>query len=174
MLHHDVHMDRTVTRRYGKGLIPLALVFGLAGGIGGTLLVQPRTTVAQTRVPAAGPSTTMVHLSQYGGDLHAVLMALEAAGSVQKVGGNVTLLLDLEGVRLADTRLPSDVPMHPHVATVHEKYDKLVKGGAQVLVCAHCASVAGIDKASLRAGARLVRDEELGKAIQGANQILDY
>lgn len=167
-------MQKTAHTRYSRRLIPLALALGLAGGIGGTLLLQPNTTVAQTRAPAQAQTTTMVHLTQYGDDFHAVLMALESARTVQQAGGNVTLMLDLEGVRLADKRIPSDVAGHPHIASVHQMYDEIVKGGGQVLVCAHCASVAGIDQGSLKSGARLSSGQEFGRAIREATQILDY
>lgn len=175
-LHCGSLMQKTARTIHSQRLIPLALALGLAGGIGGTLLLQPNTTVAQTRAPAQAQAqtTTMVHLSKYGSDFHAVLMALESARSVQQAGGNVTLLLDLEGVRLADKRIPSDVAGHPHIASVHQIYDEVVKGGGQVLVCAHCASVAGIDKGSLKSGARLSSGQEFGRAIREATQILDY
>ncbi|HSF30385.1 MAG TPA: hypothetical protein VLK82_07930 [Candidatus Tectomicrobia bacterium] len=46
----------------------------------------------------------VVHPKHYTDDLHAVFMALGIAGLMQGKGAQVTLMLDLEGVRLADAR----------------------------------------------------------------------
>ena len=172
-LHRQFEMTNHVSSKHGRKLVPFALLVGLAAGAAGAVLLPHRDTVAQTRAPAS-PTNTMVHITKYGNDLHAVHMALASARAVQKAGGNVTLLLDLEGVRLADSRLVADVRMSSTDTSVRELYDAIVKAGGQVLVCAHCAAMAGVDTASMRPGARLVREDDLGKAIQAAGQIIDY
>lgn len=173
-LHRDPYMTKHVTKASGRRLVPLALMIGLAGTIGAGLLIPARIGSAQERPQAPGP-TTMVHLSQYGSEHHAVIMALQAARAVQKAGGSVTLLLDVNGVRLADARVPLEASRHGSSdMNVRELYDAFVKAGGQILVCAHCAALAGIDAANLRPGARMARGEDVGKAIQSSNQIIDY
>jgi predicted peroxiredoxin len=115
----------------------------------------------------------IVHLTHYTDNLHAVKMAVHLAAKMQEMGAEVTMLLDLEGVRLADTRQPGDLiwgkgdPISRELAT-------FVKAGGQMLLCPHCAEHAGITSATLRPGARIGAMGELPKVILAADKILDY
>jgi predicted peroxiredoxin len=115
----------------------------------------------------------VVHLRHYTDDLHAVLMALRVAGITQGKGAQVTLMLDLEGVRLADARQPNDLQWG-HGGTVAEAYDAFVKAGGKILVCRHCAMAAGIDEKSLRPGAQMAQEGGLADLIMAADKVLDY
>jgi flagellar biosynthesis/type III secretory pathway ATPase len=72
-------------------------VFFTLSGIGGVL------------AGAQAKQQIVVHLKHYTNDLHAALMALTIAELMQSKGAQVTLMLDLEGVRLADARQPLDL-----------------------------------------------------------------
>jgi predicted peroxiredoxin len=115
----------------------------------------------------------VIHLKHYTDNLHAVSMALKLGKGIQQKGGQVTLMLDLEGVRLVDSRQPQDlrwgteIPMSTH-------YEAFIKSGGRAVVCPHCAHAAGLTEKDLRAGARIATEEELAQLILGADKILDY
>ncbi len=53
-------------------------------------------------------------------------------------------------------------------------YDAFVKAGGKVLVCPHCAEVAGLKAQDLRPGAHLAKNlGELADAVLAADKILD-
>jgi predicted peroxiredoxin len=133
--------------------------------------VAPLTVQAE---PAAPPQAAVVHLTHATDDLHAAFMALKLAGAMQEKGARVTLLLDLEGVRVADTRQPGDL-VWGHGEPLATYYDSFVKGGGKVLVCPHCAAAAGMDAKVLRPGAQIAKDvAELAALLLAADKILDY
>jgi predicted peroxiredoxin len=89
-------------------------------------------------------------------------------------GAQVVLLLDLEGVRVADTRQPNDMRSGSG-EPLASYYDGFIKAGGKVLVCPHCASAVGLDTKSLRPGAQIAKDPgELAAALLAADKILDY
>jgi predicted peroxiredoxin len=92
---------------------------------------------------------------------------------MQGRGAQVTLMLDLEGVRLADVRQPNELQWG-HGGTVAEAYDAFVKAGGKIMVCHHCAMAAGIDEKSLRPGAQMAKDGGLSDLIIAADKVLDY
>lgn len=124
--------------------------------------------------PVAPAARVVVHLTHATDDLHAAFMAVKLAQAMQEKGAQVTLLLDLEGVRIADTRQPND--MHSGSGeSLASYYDGFVKAGGTVLVCPHCASAVGLDTKSLRPGARIAKDVgDLAAALLAADKILDY
>src|SRR6056297_4132235 len=64
-----------------------------------------QTTGAQNEAERRTQSQkVVVHLSHFTDDLHRCFMALKVAGMMQEAGAEVTLFLDLEGVRLAERR----------------------------------------------------------------------
>jgi hypothetical protein len=58
---------------------------------------------------AVAKQKVVVHLTHDTDDLRAVKMAVHLAGKMHEMGADGTLLLDLEGGRLADSRLPGDL-----------------------------------------------------------------
>jgi predicted peroxiredoxin len=117
--------------------------------------------------------SVVVHLSRYSNDLHAVSMAFTAASGLLKAGAQVTLFLDLEGVRLADTRVPQDLRWG-HGDAISTQYEVFVGAGGTILVCDHCARAAGLDAAHLRKGATLATGDALPQILLRADKILDY
>lgn len=148
---------------------------GLAGVfLGGLLsLVGPSITQAAPADSAAS-QRVVVHLSHSTDDLHAAFMALKLAMAMQEKGAQVTLLVDLEGVRVADARQPNDL-VWGHGEPLSTYYDAFVKAGGKVLVCPHCAAAAGLEAKSLRPGAQIAKDPgELATVLMAAERILDY
>jgi predicted peroxiredoxin len=100
-------------------------------------------------------------------------MALKLAIAMQQKGAQTTLMLDLEGVRLASTQQPQDLRWGTSDA-ISGYYDAFVKAGGRILVCPHCAQAAGVDAKALRPGAQIVKEEDLAAALLAADKILDY
>jgi sulfur relay (sulfurtransferase) complex TusBCD TusD component (DsrE family) len=100
-------------------------------------------------------------------------MAVHFAQYLQEQGADVTLLLDVDGVRLAEqgqAKAPGTTN-----AQISTYYDGFVKAGGKVLVCPHCAAVAGLTAQNLRPGAHLGKDlGELADVFLAADKTLDY
>jgi predicted peroxiredoxin len=124
-------------------------------------------------VHAQDKQSVVVHLTHYTDDLHATFMALKLASAMQQKEAQVTVVLDLEGVRLVSAQQPQDLRWGTSDA-IAGYYDAFVKGGGQVMVCPHCAKAAGLDEKTLRAGAKIVTEEALAGALLAADKILDY
>ncbi|NJL27596.1 MAG: DsrE family protein [Thermoanaerobaculia bacterium] len=146
----------------------------LAGLVLGALLVAllaPATPVMGQEPQKA--QKVVIHLKHYSDNLHAVSMALKLGTAIQKKGGEVTLMLDLEGARLADARQPQDLRWggETPMATFYEAF---TNAGGKVLVCPHCANAAGLKEKDLRGGARIGTEDDLAQLILDADKVLDY
>ena len=115
----------------------------------------------------------VVHLSHYSDDLHAASMALKIGKMLADAGAEVTLFADLEAVRLGDSRAPQNL-VWGEGKRVNELYDAFISAGGSIVLCPHCASVAGISKDDLRGGSRLGTEKEIAALFLAADKILDY
>lgn len=141
-----------------------------------TLLIALIASVGAVRFAdgqVAAKQKVVVHLSHFTDNLHAAKMALGLAGRMQTLGAEVTLLLDLEGVRLASKRDPQDLTWGAG-EPLSKSYDAFIKAGGKILLCPHCAHHAGIAETDLRPGARIGKEDDLAKAILAAAKVLDY
>ena len=142
----------------------VALIF-VAGVILGP---TPASSQAKTK------QKIVVHLSHYADGSHAAMMAVHFAQYLQEHGADVTLMLDVDGVRLAEKSQAQTTGSGMNAQTT-SLYDAFVKAGGKVLVCPHCAEVAGITAQNLRPGARLGKNlGELADTVLAADKILDY
>jgi sulfur relay (sulfurtransferase) complex TusBCD TusD component (DsrE family) len=142
------------------------------------MILAAATLIISLPISAASGAKTkqkiVIHLSHYADSSHAALMAVHFAQYLQEQGADVTLLLDVDGVRLADQR-----QVQTHATGVNAQistyYDGFVKAGGKVLVCPHCAEVAGLTAQNLRPGARMGKDlGELADTLLAADKTLDY
>ena len=115
----------------------------------------------------------VIHLSHYSDDLHAASMALKIGKMLAVAGAEVTLFADLEGARLGDRRVPQNL-LWGSGKPVNELYDAFVNAGGNIVLCPHCASVAGIGKDNLRDGSRVGTEKEIAALFLAADKILDY
>lgn len=136
----------------------------------GALLVLGQPTNA---ADAKAGQKVVVHLSKFTNDLHAASMAVKLASGMQEHGAEVTLFLDLEGVRLVDQGQPLDLAWG-HGKPIGEVYEKFVKAGGKAWVCPHCAHAAGLQEESLRAGAKIADEGSIPAMLLQADKILDY
>jgi len=116
----------------------------------------------------------VVHISHFTDDLHRCSMALKLATIMQKSGANVTLFLDIEGVRLADKRRPLNLTWGPSPTPLSEHYDHFVEAQGKVVLCPHCAKVATIGNSDLRANAKIGTTDDLSELLMSADKIMDY
>lgn len=149
--------------------IAAALVLGV---LGVPFVAGPGRAMAAEEAPAKA-RRVVVHLSHYTNDLHAAAMALKLGTAMQKKGGQVTLFLDLEGVRLADARQPQDLRWGGETP-IASYYEGFVKAGGRIVLCPHCAHAAGMKEGDLRGGARMATEDELAQLILEADVVLDY
>jgi len=150
-----------MSRAVRSGVFVCVVVALALSGLAGPALAQ------------AGQQKIVVHLSHFTDDLHAAFMAVKLAGAMREKGADVTLFVDLEGARLADTRQPQDMRWgHSDALSVH--YAALIKKGGRVLVCPHCAKAAGVTADSLRDGAKIGSEGEVADLLMAADKILDY
>lgn len=146
-----------------------------------TRTIVPVLVTAVLLACSAGPAPAqagskqkvVVHLTQYTDNLHAVKMAVHLAYLMQTMGAEVTMLLDLEGVRLADTRQPGEL-IWGKGEPISKELAAFVKAGGQMLLCPHCSEHTGLTTANLRPGARIGQHGELAKVILAADKVLDY
>jgi predicted peroxiredoxin len=124
--------------------------------------------------PAGAAQKVIVHVKQATDNLHAVSMALEIATEMAKQGAKVTFFVDLEGVRLADSRQPLGLRWGAQERTIGQLYDGFVAAGGEILVCPHCAAAVGLRASDLRKGARIGTFEQVAAAMLAADKVLDY
>lgn len=116
----------------------------------------------------------VVHLSHFTDDLHRCFMAFKVAQLMQAHGAEVTVFLDLEGVRLAERRQNLDLTWGADSPPLSEHYDKFTGAGGKVVLCPHCAKSARIGDMSLKRNAEIATEQSLGKMLVEADKIMDY
>lgn len=131
-------------------------------------------------VPGSAAASTddaqrvVVKLDHFTGDLHASFMAIKLAGGLAERQADVTLFVNLEGVRAVDARQPQDLAWGHSSSTFADHYNAFVDAGGRILVCPHCAKAAGLDESDLRQGAVIATEEQVMGMLLGADKILDY
>ena len=124
--------------------------------------------------PPAPRQRIIVHVSTFSEDEHTALMAMHMAENLQKLGADVTLLLDVSGVRLA-VKPHKGGTESPFQADLSASYDAFIKAGGKVLICPHCFHEAHLKNEDLRPGAYVGKSvEELAQAVLAADKTIDY
>ncbi len=119
----------------------------------------------------AQQKNVVVHIGQFSNDLHSTTMGLSIANIMKEAGADVTVFLDREGVRLADKRQKTLIFAD---SNAEELLQKLVKAGGKVIVCPHCAMVAGVDPAQMRDGCQMGSPESIAAMLMAADIVIDY
>ena len=160
----------SVTRSFGLGVFLAALATcPLAAGCAS--MVAPPAYAQTPQV--SQKQDVVVHLGSFTNDLHSAFMAFSLATNLQKHGASVTVFLDREGVRLADVRERGDLTWGDSGGT-SAAMAEFVQAGGKVVVCPHCASLAGIEADNIRPGARLATHEEVATIFLSANKVIDF
>ena len=139
-----------------------------------TASAQHQTQVGQSQTRGDGQNIIM-HLTHGTDDLHAAFMALKLGTNLQKRGAQVTLVLTLEGVRIASRNQPLDLRWGSSPMTLAQMYDDFVAAGGKVMVCPACAEATGITAANLRNGAQLAQEnQDIPSLILAADKIIGF
>lgn len=147
--------------------MPAVLLIVLATSVVG------RTALSDSDKPKPAQKI-VVHLSHFTDDLHRCFMALKLATLMQKSGGEVTLFLDLEGVRLAERRQLLDMTWGSNPTKLGEHYENFTEAGGKVILCPHCAKSARIGDMALKRHSEIGNEEMMAKMFLEAEKILDY
>lgn len=129
---------------------------------------------AEDENSAKATQNVVVHLSHFTDDLHRCFMALKVANLMQEHGANVTIFLDLEGVRLAERRQPLDLQWRADSPQLSEHYDNFINAGGKLILCPHCADSARIGDGALKRNAEIGTAPMLGKLLIEADKVMDY
>lgn len=127
----------------------------------------------QTTRPADRPRM-IVHMKHYTDDLHSAYMALELAERLQSLGSQVTLLLDLEGARFADSDPGVAGIRGPGKRSFSDAFEAFRRSGGRSLVCHHCADHNGIEPEGLRKGVEIASLDAIAKAVMSSERIIEY
>jgi predicted peroxiredoxin len=136
--------------------------------------ISTRVTMGDNPETSKDAQKIVVHLSHFTDDLHRCFMAVKLGTLMQKSGAQVTLFLDLEGVRLAERRQNLDMTWGSNPTTLTKHYEEFTEAGGKVLLCPHCAHSAQIGDMSLKRNAEIASEQVLGKMLLDADKILDY
>lgn len=123
---------------------------------------------------SAEGQSVVVHLSHFTDDLHRCFMALKVANIMQQAGADVTLFLDLEGVRLAERRQKLNLTWGTDSPPLSEHYDSFVDAGGKLRLCPHCAKSASIGDMGLKRNAEIASPQALRQMFVEADKIMDY
>ncbi|MCB1232855.1 MAG: DsrE family protein [Verrucomicrobiae bacterium] len=137
------------------------------------LIFSATTAVQSAENAPPPPQKVVVHLSHFGDNLHAVNMALKIGTIVAGGDAEVVMFVDLEGVRLADSRQPNDLKWGTSPA-ISELLAGFLEAGGSVLVCPHCAAAAGLAADDLRKGAKIAEASEIADLFLSAQKVIDY
>lgn len=150
------------------GIRTLALVALLSSVAVGTAMTSSTAQGWQRR-----SEQVIVHLGTTIGDMQNTNMAFMIATNLAAHGAKVTLFVDRDGVRVADTRVPLE-NLTWAGATLQSRYDAFLEAGGEVLVCPACAADAGMSADDLREGAVMGNPDLVAGIMLRADKILDY
>ena len=130
-------------------------------------------------LPAIAPAEEaaqkiVVHIGQATNDLHSASMGLSLARMLRKKGADVTVFLDREGVRLADDDMPKSLGWGQKADPVVKILADLVKAGGHVVLCPHCADMAGGEDDDLFDGTKIASEAEVAELFLAADKVIDY
>ncbi|MCA9159443.1 MAG: signal peptide-domain containing protein [Planctomycetales bacterium] len=132
------------------------------------------TESADKSTESADKQSIVVHLSHFTDDLHRCFMALKTANMLAGTQVEVTLYLDLEGVRLAERRQDLEVTWGTSDKTLGVIYEEFTAKGGKAKLCPHCAEGAQLGPISLRRFAQIATEDELRAMWLGASKVIDY
>lgn len=178
-------MEDGVQRLQRATTLLVSLVFSLALFVPATAMAQDEPSVTRdaavqdtvVRSAATAPDeanegeTIVVHIGQYTNDLHSAMMGVELAYHIQEAGADVTLFVDREGVRMSARDQPLLAYGQTDLGTLVSSF---IDEGGTLLVCPHCAELAGVDASELREGAKMGTKESVAELFLSADKVVDY
>ena len=124
---------------------------------------------AYAQPAAAQEKSVVVHIGQFSNDLHSVTMGLGLANMMMEKGATVTVFLDREAVRLVSASQPDLIFGDTDAG---EMLRKFLAAGGTVLVCPHCADLAGVTE--MKEGVVKGTPDSIVQAFMAADIVVDY
>jgi predicted peroxiredoxin/copper chaperone CopZ len=140
-------------------------------GYKGQLAPARQSQPALSATPGKAP--VLVSITQSKNDLHAVSMALGLAQSAIKDGRNVLVFLSVDAVALAAKNLSADLKC-ADFPPVKKLLADLIATGGRLLICEHCAHVAGLTQQDTIDGATIIAHGELFANLKPGAVVLSY
>jgi predicted peroxiredoxin len=169
-----------------KVLFATAIV---AGVLAGALLSYPGTlSTAQAQhddhattatsssgyTPSAG-KTIMVHITSGvatdSHQVHSAMMGVDHALAFYRSGKDVSIMLDVDGVRIAAKTVPDQLK------PINENLKTFLDEGGRVIACNHCVLGAGLTPADLLDGVEIDSHPNMPRTqgiLERASVVLDY
>jgi sulfur relay (sulfurtransferase) complex TusBCD TusD component (DsrE family) len=154
-------------RKYLISPLWSVVVASLALAIGGALAARAEGH------PRERSQAIVIHLGHATDDIHSADMALHMGANLAKHGANITMFLDREGVRIADTRLPIDTLTWGE-NNVGEDYEAFVAAGGKTVVCPGCAQNQALTAEFLRKGASMGTPDSVAELLLAADKVIDF
>lgn len=117
--------------------------------------------------------SVVIHLGHATDDIHSADMALHMGTNLAKHGASVTLFVDREGVRIADSRLPIDTLTWGE-NNIGTDYNDFIAAGGRVLVCPGCAGNQALTAELLRKGASMGTPDSVAELMLSASKVIDF
>jgi len=155
-------------RPIGGVVFALAPVALLAAGLW-AIAARPAGSAAQEDEK----QPVFVNLTSGTNDLHAACMGLGLAQNALKDGRKVTVFVNVHAPKLATRGLSRNVKFMDF-PPVRDMVASLIKGGARVLVCEHCAHLVGVREKDLARGARIARHGDVFRAAHPHSLCFSY
>lgn len=162
--------------RRSRFLVPVIAASALGGLVTGAVVLPDASPVATAHAAAPkSDQTVVINLTHGTDDLHAVMMALELGRGLAERGADVSMFVNLEGVRLVDKNQPLSLSWGTaDKKNIGQLYQSFIDAGGKVVVCPHCAEVAGLTKEDLRPGATLASEQAVVERMLAADKVIDY
>lgn len=139
-------------------------------------------TPVKSTVAKKASQKVVVHLSnsESPNSLHAAFMAMGLATGLEKMGANVTLMLDASAPNFAKKAWSGKALSSGTMAgsskarTLGDVFSEFVQAGGKIVLCPHCSKMCGVQDGNVVPGAKIGAEGELVKLIYGADKVLDY
>ena len=151
-----------------KSIVPWLVAIALIA------MSLPSTTAIAEDEGVGKRQKVVVHLSHFTDDLHRCFMAVKVASLLQEFGADVTMFLDLEGVRLAARQQTLDLRWGASESPLSEHYDKFAAGGGKLVLCPHCARAARLNDPGLKREAEIGTEKRIAEMLLEADKVIDY
>lgn len=140
-------------RNVSTGLAGILVVAALAFFVGS----QQRPALA---TQGSEKPTMVLNITSGKEDLHAVTMALQLAGHALNDGREVVLFFNVRAPEFARADLPDTFHFGEN-PPIKKMIADLIAGGAQPLVCPHCAAAMGVKETDFAPGMKMASRESL-------------
>jgi sulfur relay (sulfurtransferase) complex TusBCD TusD component (DsrE family) len=132
------------------------------------------TTESGSYSPTSGQAI-LVHITSGDPDdehqVHSAMMGVEHAYAFQQSGKNVSIMLDVDGVRIAAKEVPTELD------AINAELELFLDAGGRVIACSHCITNAGLTAENMLPGVEIDTHPTMPRTqnvLSSASVVLDY